>query len=128
VLVVKLAALGYLFGLTALVLSWSYYSALTTVSSTIFNQGFSLALLVWVYYKIYVGRNWARILLLILTVLGMLMLSSRIFRGILFAAPAIAVLSTLVSTGITGVNLWLLFISPGRRWFKKRESCALAAE
>ena len=117
--VIQLAAVSYAFGLFSLIASWDFYSALQPVSYTIANQIASLALLVFIYYKIYCGRNWARIVLLVVSLLGMLMMFSRMFQNITLASPPVARLSMLVGLATNLAILWLLFISPGRHWFKR---------
>src|SRR5688500_15920995 len=68
-----LGAIGYGLGLIVVLLSWDYYSRLQTIGGFFWSQLFSLLILFWIYYKIYVGRNWARIVLLVFSVIGVLM-------------------------------------------------------
>ncbi len=56
-----LAAISYGMGLVVVLFSWDYYSRLQTMGAFLGSQLFSLLILIWIYYKIYVGRNWARI-------------------------------------------------------------------
>src|SRR5690242_15762649 len=70
VLAVKLAAIGYVLGLVVIPFSWDYYSRLQPPAALITNQALSLLLLIWLYTKIYAGRNWARITLLVLFLIG----------------------------------------------------------
>ena len=117
--VIQLAAASYALGLVSLIVSWDFFSALQPASYTIANQIASLAFLVFIYYKIYRGRNWARIVLLVFSLLGMLMMLSRMFQDLTSAAPPITRLSMLVGLVTNLAILWLLFISPGRHWFKR---------
>jgi hypothetical protein len=118
-LVLKLAAAGYVFGLVAIALSWDYYSKLMTPAGLVVNQVFSLALAAWFYYKIYMGRNWARWVLLVSSVLGSILVFSRIFLEIVYSAPPLAKFSMVVGLVINLSILWLLFVSPGREWFTR---------
>lgn len=125
-LAIRLAAINYGLGLVAIAVSWEYFSRLQPIGSLIFNQLFSLALSVWIYYKIYVGRNWARITLLVLFSLGSFMTLSSLVRELLMAAPVVAKVQMVVGMGIGLAILWLLFISPGRHWFRRARGEAVA--
>ena len=126
VLAIRLAAVNYVLGMVALLLSWGYFSNLQSTGSLIVNQLFSLALLVWIYYKIYVGRNWARITLLVFSVLGGLMTLTSMVRDFLMAAPVTAKVQMIVGLLVNLVILWLLFLSPGRQWFRRASAGPVA--
>ncbi|MBC8028342.1 MAG: hypothetical protein H7Y89_20300 [Steroidobacteraceae bacterium] len=123
---IRLAAINYSLGLIVLVFTYEYFSKLQSSGSMIVSQCLSLALLVWLYYKIYVGRNWARITLLAFSVLGGLMTMSSVFMGVVIAAPAVAKVQMSVGLAINLAVLWLLFISPGRHWFRRSSGEAVA--
>lgn len=114
-----LAAIGYGLGLLVMFLSWDYYSKLQSTGMFIGSQLFSLAIMVWIYYKIYVGRNWARIVLLVFSILGGLAILNRAVMDLLAAAPAIAKVQMYVGLGLNAAILWLLFFSPARQWFRR---------
>lgn len=119
-LVVKLAAGGYVLSLLAVVLTWSsFYSKLGSLSYVILNQLLSVAVLFWLYYKIWLGRNWARILILVFTALGALTMLNSTVRTTLAAQPPAGTIVMLLNYGVSIVILWLLFVSPGRVWFRK---------
>jgi len=114
-----LAAIGYGLGLIVIILNWDYYSRLQSLGAFIVGQLFSLILLFWIYYKIYVGRNWTRIVLLAFSILGGLMILNRAVMDLLVAAPTIAKVQTFVGLGLNAAILWLLFFSPARHWFRR---------
>jgi hypothetical protein len=116
-LAIKLWAANYCLGLLMLVGYWDHFANLQPAGSLLFNQVFSLALSAWLYYKIYLGRNWARITLLVMAVFGGAMTASGTVRGIVSAMPTPVKVQMLVSVGFNCVVLWLLFFSAGRRWF-----------
>lgn len=119
-LAVKLAAAGYALSLLAVVLTWSsFYSKLGSLSYVILNQVVSVAVLIWLYYKIWLGRNWARILILVFTALGALTMLNSTVRATLAAQPPASMVVMLLNYGVSIVILWLLFVSPGRVWFQK---------
>ncbi|HYM36520.1 MAG TPA: hypothetical protein VET48_14065 [Steroidobacteraceae bacterium] len=119
---VKLWAVSYIVGLLVLAANWDYYSKLQPISSLIFGQVLSLALVGWLYYKIYVGRNWARITWLVLVIFGGAMTLSATVRNMVSEMPFAAKAHMLIAVGIDGVILWLLFFSPGRTWFRRRKN------
>lgn len=120
---VRLAAINYALGLTIIVVFWEYFSTLQSAESLIWNQAFSLVLFVWIYYKIYFGRNWARITLLALGGLLVLISTSCVlsdkFMELVAPAPTMVKVHMMVAPLITLAILWLLFMSTGRHWFRK---------
>lgn len=118
---IQLAVVGYLLGLVVMFVSWDYFSKLQSMGSLISNQVISLGISLWLYVKIYAGRNWARITLLVLSLLGSLMAFSSLFMNLVAAAPMVFKVEMFVGFGLNLVILWLLFASPGREWFKTRE-------
>lgn len=67
-----------------------------------------------------IGRNWARITYLVLTVLALPM-SFLAFRAHLDRSwlAAASIVTQLVAHG---VGLWLVFSAPGSGWFRKRQN------
>jgi hypothetical protein len=90
------------------------------------SQLISLLLMFWIYYKIYVGRNWARITLLVFSVLGTAMTLSPTVLNVLATAPTIAKVQALVAQAFNVAELWLLFFSPGRHWFRRSQGGPVA--
>jgi hypothetical protein len=119
IVAIRLAAINYLLGVVAIAASWGYYSKLQFAGSTISQQFLGAALFVWIYYKIYAGRNWARITLLVLFMLTALMALSPLARNLLMTVPAITRAQMFVGLAMNLAILWLLFISPGRHWFRR---------
>jgi amino acid transporter len=119
VIAMQLAAVNFVLGMVTFALSWQYFSKLQTSGQMITHQLLGLALLTWIYYKIYMGRNWARITQLVLVILGALVMGLPPAMHVLTAAPLIAKSSMVISLGVNIAVLWLLFLSPGRIWFQK---------
>jgi hypothetical protein len=123
VMAIRLAAINYGLGFLSLFVFRDYFLTLQSPGSLIVNQLLGLALSIWIYYKIYKGRNWARITLLVLCVLGGLMTLSRVFMEkfaeLIAPAPELAKVQMIVGMTISLFILWLLFVSPGRRWFRR---------
>ena len=115
--VVQLAALNYALGLVSIAIAWDYFARLQSLTSTILGQAFTFVLLFWLYYKIFQGRNWARILWLVLSLLGLAMMPFT--YKLLGAMPGITKLQMTIGFGLTLVIIWLLFFSPGKHWFRR---------
>jgi hypothetical protein len=126
VLAVKLAWAGIILGLAALAVSWEYYSSLGITSSMLIGQAFGVLIALWVYYKIYHGRNWARILYLVMALLSFLVLASGAVRGQVLSGPLISKVSAILNTGITIAAVWLLFTRPANAWFKRSRRASAA--
>ena len=121
-----LAVIGYCLGMIVIFLSWDYYAKLQTIGAFIWGQVFTLSLTIWIYHKIYVGRNWARITLLVFTLMGCLITLSRTVMELLATAPTIAKVQMFIGLALNGSILWLLFFSPGRYWFRRSSGGAAA--
>jgi hypothetical protein len=99
-------------------LLWPYLTSKASVGFVLTTQGATTALLVWLIYKMWQGRNWARITFLVLTVLG-LPFYVLTLKGY-FSASATAGCLNLVQTALQLVALYLIFVRPGSEWFKLR--------
>jgi hypothetical protein len=72
---------------------------------------------VWLNYKIWQGRNWARIVALVLTVFAVLSFLPQLSAS--FArSPLVSTLYT-VEILLDAAAMYLVFV-PGRRWFARR--------
>ena len=124
--VIRLAAIGYVTGVAESFISWEYYAKQQTLNSAIWSSLLSLGLGFWIYYKIYVGRNWARIALLVASILGLgVLLLSRSAREALIAGHAASKAQVVLGMVLTLVELWLLFVSSGRLWFSEQRRASL---
>ena len=116
---IKLLWLRLAMGLLAVALSWSYYTRTQSPITVIVFQVIGAAVFLWVCGKIYAGRNWARILLLIswlLIVAGSLTpVAWRVYIAMPMVPRTTAVLGVLIEAYV----LWVLFISPAKVWFRK---------
>ena len=118
---IRLLIFSYLFGVSVIIMNWNYYEALQAVGKTIFGQAVGIAIGAWIYYKVWQGRNWARITLLVFTVLGILGWIAVRITGITANAPAMIRASSIVGLIISVVVVWLLFFSPGKAWFRRSD-------
>ena len=81
-------------------------------------QLFFISISAWLNYKIWVGRNWARITGLVLTVIFLPLTFSTLKESSRTADTLMAVL-TVLTFALDAVALYLVFV-PGRKWFAKR--------
>ena len=104
-------------GLLNSLLDWEYLNADTPAAFVLIVQGVFVALSVLINVMIWRGRNWARIVALVLTILGVAGYAPQI--GADFArAPLMAVLG-MVELLLDIIALYLVFV-PGRQWFARR--------
>lgn len=115
--VVQLAAFNYALGLVSIAIAWDYFSRLQSMAPTIIGQSFTFVVLFWLYYKIYQGRNWARIVWLVLSLLGFAVMPFT--YKLLGAAPGVIKLQMFIGLGVSLATIWLLFFSPGKLWFRR---------
>jgi len=80
-------------------------------------NGIVAILTVFLIEYISIGRNWARIFYFVLTLLG-LPVSFAFFRQHLSDHAYLMLLSLSIQLIAHGFAFYLLFFSPGKRWFK----------
>jgi hypothetical protein len=85
-----------------------------------------LILVAWLCYQIARARNWARIVLLVLTLLGVLALLFQLWigltqmpAGVKMAMDPQAIPRLALPSALNIAALFLLFV-PGRKWFRRR--------
>jgi hypothetical protein len=115
--VIWLAVFNYVLGLASIAIGWEYFARLQSIMPTLISQAFTLVILFWLYYKIFQGRNWARVVWLVLSLLGLAMMPMT--YKMLDAAPAVLKVQMLIGLGVTLAIIWLLFFSPGKLWFRR---------
>ena len=121
-----LLAINILFGLVGAIGAWSAVNQAMISGLDWLLQWVRLGVLVWMCFAIARGRNWARIVLLLLTALGLFNLvatmvaTSRMMPiGMLFADDHMRLLILVFPALLPCVALYLLFF-PGRSWFERR--------
>jgi hypothetical protein len=119
-LVIQLAVANYLLGIGVVIANWQFYSQRGGVAAFVASQAAGLALAGWFYYKIWQGRNWARIVLLVFSLIGMALTLTSFYRSALAAMPTGVRWMSIVGVVFSIAVLYLLFLSPGRAWFAKR--------
>ena len=108
-------------GLVFMALNWSYYARMGSIPAIIGGQIVGLAINFWLYYKIWQGRNWARIVLLVFSVLGFMAWALPTTRGVMAAAPTVVRVGSILGLVSNVVVIWLLFFSPGKVWFRRND-------
>ena len=117
---VQLLWFSYGLGLLSVAWSWSYYTAKQSMALIILQRAFGLVIAIWLYGKLYQGRNWARVLILVTTILGMLSILTPPVWKTLATLPVFSWIVMLINYIIYSYALWLFFSSPGNEWFRKR--------
>jgi hypothetical protein len=79
----------------------------------------TLALLAWITYKVWVGRNWARFILALLFAGGVIVNAPNLLQAY-HQLPLLAASCDAIGSLLQVASLYLLFTDPGRRWFKAR--------
>jgi hypothetical protein len=72
----------------------------------------------WLTIKIYAGRNWARVTLLVFALLGLVVLLSTAWRAL--ARSPVSVFGRIGLTALLLTALGLLFSRPASEWFRTR--------
>ena len=103
-------------------LLWRFLISTASVSFTLTVQILTVALLGWLIYKVWQGRNWARITLLIFWLLGLLFWVPTLSK--FFEVSPTAGCVNVAQAILQGVALYLVFSSPGRTWFTRGRSAA----
>jgi hypothetical protein len=82
----------------------------------------AFALVAFLVIKLSAGRNWARITLLVLFVLGMLM---EVFAlSTIFQISALLGILSLAQAALQAYVLYLVFTKPGSDWFTQNKAAA----
>src|SRR3954468_13678307 len=111
--VIWLAIANYVLNFAVVALNWNYYMRTSGVAALIASQAVGLAIAVWFYSKIWQGRNWARIVLLVFSLFGMAVNFTAFFQSTL-AAVGVGVKGVLIVCAVMNIIvLYLLFLSPG---------------
>lgn len=104
-----------------LVLDWRFQISQAPVLVVILSEVIGVAIAVWLILKITVGRNWARIVYLVLLALGLIVIVPEIL-GSASRAAHIAGLR-MIELGMDFATMYLVFV-PGREWFREPVSGA----
>jgi hypothetical protein len=100
------------------ILHWSYLVSHEYAVGLMAGWVGTIALWSWLIFKIRHGRNWARISSLVLTVIG---LPSFLRSGLeLLREPSLIEGLSVLVTLLQCAGLWLVFVDPGRLWFRSR--------
>ena len=103
-------------GALKLPLNWTHLIGRASVVSLVFVLGFTTALIGFLTWKVTQGRNWARITLLVLFLIGVLPFVYNV-RSELARSVGLATIS-IVQAALQGLSLALVFTSPVNEWFR----------
>jgi hypothetical protein len=106
--------------LTSVILPTTIASNSQAAIVQVIVQIFVLIVFLWLTYKIWVGRNWARITFTVLAGLGFLPYIPILMK--MFRLSPLAGSINILQTLLQLVALYLLFSSPGRAWFRAKSA------
>ena len=115
---IKILVVNYLIGFLLTAFYWNDFLKLHgSIGSLLVNQFLSTIFISWIFYKIYKGKNWARVTWLVFVVFGTLFIFNSTFNSHL--TPTGSTIHTVISTILNIVTFYIIFISPSRFWFSK---------
>jgi hypothetical protein len=123
-----LVAVNVAIGFWGVLRMWPGISIGTVAAAAVAWRLARLLLVAWLCYQIARARNWARVILLVLTLLGALSFIFQLWIGLTqmpagvrmaMDPKAIALMALPLVLNIAA--LFLLFV-PGRKWFRRREA------
>jgi len=88
------------------------------VMQRLFMLPLTLGFWYWISIKILRGRNWARILLLIL--LSLVLIAALVTQGRLFQSSTERLIVYSCQVVLEIIAMWLVFIGKGREWFRRQ--------
>jgi predicted membrane channel-forming protein YqfA (hemolysin III family) len=100
-------------------LLWRYFTSRATVGFVIYVQLATFAVLALLVFKMWRGRNWARITNLVLYLIGLPFYFPQLSRY--FSESFAGGCVSLTQCGLQFIGLGLVFIGPGRTWFRVRQ-------
>jgi hypothetical protein len=112
--VLQCASLGL--GALKLPINWTHLTGRASVVSLVFVLGFTTALIGFLTWKVTQGRNWARITLLVLFLIGVLPFAYNV-RSEFARSVSLATIS-IVQAALQGLSLALVFTSPVKECFR----------
>ena len=118
VMAVRLLWASVAIGIVNSALSMKFIASAVSIPFMIGSLSATLLINAWLISKLSIGRNWARITLLVFAVIGFpialvgLPLTIKMF-------PLVSLVS-VVQMVMQAIALWLVFRKPGREWFAPR--------
>ena len=113
---IKLSYLALIIGIPRSFLEWSHVTQAASPGFALFVILFTFGLIVCLVHQTDRGRNWARITLLCLTILGVPMSIRPLLHSLAYS-PVSGVLG-LAQAALQIVALIMLFSRGARRWFR----------
>jgi hypothetical protein len=99
------------------VIDWRFQVSQSPALVAVLSELIGVALSVWLIVKITVGRNWARIVYLVLLALALIVIVPEILGSASRAAHVAGL--RMIELGMDFATMYLVFV-PGREWFRKR--------
>jgi hypothetical protein len=106
-----------LLGVLNSILQWSHLREKASTGFILTVQGATLFIMAWLVYQTGRGRNWARILLLLLFVAGIALEPRALLASLTISTSGGAIV--IVQLLLQLVSYYLLFVSKGRAWYAR---------
>jgi len=119
-LAIKLLWASLAVGVIKILIDFQYLSAMANAALVGFVLVFTLALTGFLILMISTRRNWARIVFLIIFLLGLLPTLPVILTE--FSRSPVAGILVVLQIGLQVYALFLLFTKPGAAWFRKADA------
>jgi hypothetical protein len=104
-------------GLISLTIQWQDLSSQVPIGLAVFTGLFTFALIGWLSYKLWQGRSWARIVMLVMFVVGAPMSLPQL--PVIFTRSPIAAGIFIFQTAAQLGALYIVFLTSARHWFTK---------
>ena len=112
---------SFALNLVIVAIDWKFLVTQSSLPIVVISELIGVGIAVWLILKISVGRNWARIVYLVLLAIGLPVVVPEIMSSADRAAHVAGL--KMIELGLDIGTMYLVFF-PGREWFRKREQAA----
>ena len=102
------------------VLDWANFVGRGSAAFTAFIMIFTFAVIGFVVVKIGQGKNWARVIFLVVFVVGIV--TAFLTLRSEFAQSRLLGILSIVQAALQATALYFIFTSPGKEWYRKVQS------
>ena len=113
---VILIAISLFVGLLKVAHDYEFLLSIGPIQGTVLTMAFTISIMLFLAYKIWLGRNWARITLTLLFIMGLypviLLMPAEAERSIL------VLVGSVLQTALQLAAIVLIFLPASNNWFK----------
>lgn len=115
---IKLWVVNYLIGLALTIFYWNdFFKIYGNITPLLVNQILISLIIALLLYKIYQGKNWARIIWLIALMIGLIFSFGSVLNSTFL--PIILKIHAFISILLNIFIFYVVFISPSKSWFSR---------